>query len=394
MKLSQCSATLSASSVERTVQATTGRPLARYWAARPPAAVSSCRPGSRRWPRRRGPLRRPPSPGSRSRSVSAKPAASRPRGDMAAMAGEPAEGGRVEADHGAGAFVAAQELGDAGLQRAAAVLAVAGLDLHQQHGAARRPGPASGGGSGRRPARRAGAGRRARGGQVGDQAVRAGHPLQRLVVEHHRLAVGRQAHVQLDPIAGAAGDLEGGQEFSAAWPGDHRPRWARGGENRPSGRVTTAPPPRRPRPRSSAAGGRPRRPSGRGGPRPPNASTIRSEQPFTTCGMSKKLGPAWTKPPSFTTRATRSRSPVRRRLHLGDQVQAAQPRGALAGVEVEVGPHRPLDPATGVDRDLAGDCGPASGPDERHIVGHRRHWRRQHDPGVGEALFDLGHPDS
>ena len=37
---------------------------------------------------------------------------------------------------------------------------------------------------------------------------RAGHPVQRAVVEHHRLAVGAQLHIELDAVAGLAGGLE------------------------------------------------------------------------------------------------------------------------------------------------------------------------------------------
>ena len=49
------------------------------------------------------------------------------------------------------------------------------------------------------------------GGVVGDPALAPGHPLQPVVVEHHRLAVGAQLHVELDAVAGLAGRLEGAQ---------------------------------------------------------------------------------------------------------------------------------------------------------------------------------------
>ena len=71
--------------------------------------------------------------------------------------------------------------------------------------------------------------------------------------------------------------------------------------------------------------------------------------------MSKKPGPAWTKPPSLTTRATRAEVAVAGGLHLGDQVEAAEPRGGLAALQIDVLADHAADAAGGVDRDLAGD---------------------------------------
>ena len=77
------------------------------------------------------------------------------------------------------------------------------------------------------------------GGAPGHPAVRAGHPFQPVVVEHHGLAVGGALHVQLHAVAGVRGGGEGGQAVLGRAP--RRPqaavRYGRGGQASPGARV-------------------------------------------------------------------------------------------------------------------------------------------------------------
>ena len=250
------------------------------------------------------------------------------------VVGEPGVGVGVEADH-----ARSGRCGRAGSRAPAAPAA-----RPRRRGSSVRCGPSPGGrpAPGCRPAsgssRPLPASRRSAeigGGVVAEAALlRRSSGSSVVVVEDHRLAVGRQLDVELDAVAGGAGGLEGAQGILRRRRPGSTARGGRsaGGTAGPRPRRSRAfigpAPPRRPRPRSSAAGGR--RPTAERACRPasPNTSTIRSEQPFTTWGMSKKSGPACTKPPSFTTRTHPVQVAVAGGLHLGDQVDAADPRGA------------------------------------------------------------------
>ncbi len=80
--------------------------------------------------------------------------------------------------------------------------------------------------------------------------------------------------------------------------------------------------------------------------------------------------------------------------HLGDQVDAAEPRGLDRSLQIDLLADDPLDPTRSIRRHLAGDVDQVSGPHERDVVGHGRHRLRQGDPQRFQTLFDLRHQSS
>ena len=145
---------------------------------------------------------------------------------------------------------------------------------------------------------------------------------------------------------------------------------------------------RRLRPRSSAAGWPCPPPSARAGPHRRTPTTMRSEQPFITCGIGSKSGVTFTKPLSFTTRLTRSRSPPHAALHLREQIERAEPRGGLALLHFDGVAELALDAAGRIDRDLPRHVHEIADDHERHIGGHRRRRRRQRDAQFLQARFN------
>jgi hypothetical protein len=161
------------------------------------------------------------------------------------------------------------------------------------------------------PSRRAAGSRQARPPSPARSAGSLGQPVERLVVEHHRLPVRRQLHVDLDAVArrhrrrtaascsrAARGAVvqrpvgDGcGEESRAEGAGVIGPR-----------RCLRSPPPRQ---------GQPEEPTAERAWRPGVAQRLdrKSEAPLTTLGCSVKSGAELTKPVSFTTRTSRSRSP-------------------------------------------------------------------------------------
>ena len=258
-------------------------------------------------------------------------------------------------------------------------LAVGRLQLDVHHGPvadqgqglgerrdASRPCPPAAARRGRRPCGRA------------SRPCGAGHPLQVVVVEDHGLAVGGELDVELDAVAGGAGGLEGAPASSPAGRPGSTARGARS-----AGR-TAAPRPRRSRVftetchhgvdldrevQRQAIDARP--PSGHGGRRrrTPRPSGRSSRSPPGGCRRSS--GPAWTKPPSFTTRTTRSRSPSQAAFIWAIRLMPQSRAARLAVSRSTSSPTTPLDAARGVHRDLAGDVDAG-----RRRARTARSWRR------------------
>ena len=94
--------------------------------------------------------------------------------------------------------------------------------------------------------------------------------------------------------------------------------------------------------------------------------------------MSKNVGPAWTKPFSFTTRRTRVRSPSAAAFIWAIRLRPQESRAAAdRRLQVEVLAHHALKAAAGAAGDLPRDLDEAARADERDIVRHRLSGRRQ-----------------
>src|SRR5204862_344414 len=80
---------------------------------------------------------------------------------------------------------------------------------------------------------------------------------------------------------------------------------------------------------------------------------------------------------------------VERRLHLGQEIETAEPRGGLAVGDLVFLAELPDIAEFAIPhRDLAGDEGEPAGEGHRHVVGDRYRCLGQLDPELGEALVD------
>ena len=227
-------------------------------------------------------------------------------------------------------------------------------------------------------------------GVVGDEPRRAGQPRHLVVVEHDRLAVGGLLHVELDAVAGGDRGLGGGaavlhdpggpivQPAMGDRRGEERARQLRRSRRhlRP-----------RPPPRAAALATPIAERAWR--PRSPKTSTIRSEAPLMTFGWSVKSGAELTKPVSFTTRRSRSRSPSQATRSWAMRASAQVRAAAAPAATSSPGPELAEDQPARVAADLAGDVDGIARRDERD-VGRRRGGRvGQGDAELGEAGVEL-----
>src|ERR1051326_2181861 len=147
-----------------------------------------------------------------------------------------------------------------------------------------------------------------RGGHGGKGAAPVGHPPERRVMMHHRLAVGRDLQVGLDAVARRDRGREGARRvLDRALPVQPAVGDRAFGEPVETAHDTS----NEPSTSTAALSGSAATPTVVRACRPlsPNARTIRSEAPFITLGPSGKPAAELMKPPSRTTRITLSRSP-------------------------------------------------------------------------------------
>ncbi len=153
-----------------------------------------------------------------------------------------------------------------------------------------------------------------------------------------------------------------------------RPRCAIGRATSQSGafkaRSRTVPPPRRSR---SAAGRRRRSSCARAGRAPRTRSAIRSEAPFIAWASGPNSPSTAKKPPSRTTRETRSRSPISACTWASTLIAARRAASRAASTRragAELADVGGIELAVGAERQLAGDEHEIAGPHRR-----ARNWR-------------------
>src|SRR5690606_35728499 len=194
-----------------------------------------------------------------------------------------------------------------------------------------------------------------RGGEAADASGNAGEPPQVVVVKDHRDAVGRGLDVAFDAISRVDRRTEGGgrilrpsrlavvqlpvrdgrmeegrrQRNGAGWGaarGGHHATWN-------TASISTATPSGRAGAETAARAWR---------PASPKTATMRSEQPLITLGWSVKSGVEFTKPPSFTTRTIRSRSPPRAARAWARRLRPQRRAASEPSATSIVSPSRPL----------------------------------------------------
>ena len=225
-------------------------------------------------------------------------------------------------------------------------------------------------------------------GEVGGLALahepgRGGEPVEREVVEHDGLAVGRVLHVAFDRESGRDRGVGGGERvLDQAGPRVMQPAMGDRARDEPVRRAHRT---------SNIASTSTAASSGSSAtpiveracrPRSPSTATIRSEAPFITCAKPAKLGSALMKPPSRTQRDD-AFEVAHRGAHLGQHVDGAEPRRRLARLERHLAPELALmgigDLAVRAEADLARDDDEVSGANERQVVRDRGRRGRQRD---------------
>ena len=167
-------------------------------------------------------------------------------------------------------------------------------------------------------------------------------------------------------------------------------RMSRRGPSSHAGEPGSAPearPGSRPRPARPAAA-RPRRPRcAHAHPCRPSTSPSSSLAPLTTPGWPVKSGAEATKPTTFTTRSTRSRSPTidfTAASAFSAQVRASSLASSARDLGADLAGHGELAVHHG---QLAGGVHVRPGPHGRHVRGQRRH-----DLGQGQSQVAQGVP--